>query len=323
MFSVIIPVYNVENTLSECVNSVLSQSYKDFEIILVDDGSTDGSSKLCDDFASKDKRIKAVHKKNGGLSSARNAGMKVITGDYFLFLDSDDYWTYDSFLSDLVEIIEKYDSDVVVFNISSDNSIFANYNRNYEIEEAVSSNGKDEAFKELIINNKLLSSACDKIYKSSLFNNEDFRFVEGVYSEDIDWTARVFISVQKISYLDRYAYYYRPNDSSITHNIKYKNVVDLCNAIKKIIKLSEQITDEDYYEWYMNYCAYQYITFLNVVALFKDRKEIETEIGNMKQYAYLLNYHYNKKVKLCFLFNKFFGYNLTIKILKLFLKFRG
>lgn len=323
MFSVIIPVYNVETTITECVNSVLSQTFEDLEIILVDDGSTDGSPKICDNLAEKDSRIKVVHKENGGLSSARNTGMKAIKGDYFLFLDSDDYWTYDSFLSDLVEIIEKYDSDVVVFNISSDNSFIAKDNRNIELEEKISSNMKALSFKELIVNNKLLSSACDKTYKSSLFNNEDFRFVEGVYSEDIDWTARVFISVEKISYLDRYAYFYRPNDSSITHNIKHKNVVDLCNAIKKIVKLSEQITDEDYYEWYMNYCAYQYITFLNVVAFFKDKKAIETEIKNMKQYAYLLNYHYNKKVKLCFLFNKFFGYNLTIKILKLFLKFRG
>lgn len=323
MFSVIIPVYNVENTLSECVNSVLSQSYKDFELILIDDGSTDSSPILCDELAVKDRRIKVVHKQNGGLSSARNAGMKETTGDYFLFLDSDDYWTYDGFLSDLAEIIEKRDSDVVVFNYTSDNNLINSYERNVELENKISSDNKAESFKELILNDKLQSSACNKTYKSSVFNNDDFRFVEGIYSEDIDWTARAFLAAKEFAFLDKYAYYYRPNGSSITHNIKHKNVFDLCNNIKKVVFFSKQLEDEGYYEWYMNYCAYQYITFLYNAATYKDSNEIKSEIEEMKSYRYLLDYHCNKKVKLCYIFNKFFGYKFTIKLLKIFLKFRG
>lgn len=91
--SIIIPVYNVLDFISECVNSVLNQTYKNFEILLVDDGSTDGSSQLCDEFGNKDNRIRVYHKKNGGLSDARNYGICRATGDYIIFLDSDDFGT--------------------------------------------------------------------------------------------------------------------------------------------------------------------------------------------------------------------------------------
>ena len=92
-FSVIIPIYNVEDYLEQCVNSVLNQTYKDLEIILVNDGSKDKCPEMCDDFAKKDERILVLHKKNGGLSSARNFGMDHASGKYILFLDSDDYWS--------------------------------------------------------------------------------------------------------------------------------------------------------------------------------------------------------------------------------------
>lgn len=323
MFSIIIPVYNVEKTITECVNSVLSQSYRDFEIILVDDGSTDNSPRICDELAKSNNRIVVIHKNNGGLSSARNVGMKEVKGDYFLFLDSDDYWTYNDFLKNLFEIINEYNSEVIVFKLTPDKKLISDRDRNIELEKVISNNNKAGSFKYLILNDRLLSSACDKVYKSTLYNNEKYRFTEGVFSEDIDWTARIVLSSERIAYLDRYAYYYRPNESSITHNIKAKNVLDLCNSIKKIVKFSEQIINEDYYEWYMSYCAYQYITFLNVAAQYSNKKEIESEIKDMKGYSYLLDYHYNHKVKLCYVFNKVFGYKNTITILKMFLKFRG
>lgn len=323
MFSIIIPVYNVENTIAKCVKSVLSQSYSEFEIILVDDGSTDNSPKLCDELAGLDDRIKVIHKTNGGLSSARNAGMSMVKRDYFLFMDSDDYWTYNDFLNDLVKIINQHESDLIVYRLTSDKYLIANSVRNSELENKISNSAKTDAFEELITNDRLLSSACDKVYKSTLYNNEKYRFTEGVFSEDIDWTARIVLSSERIAYLDRYAYYYRPNESSITHNIKAKNVCDLCNSIKKIVKFSEQIISEDYYKWYMSYCAYQYITFLNVAAQYRNKKEIESEINDMKRYSYLLDYHNNHKVKLCYVFNKVFGYKNTITILKMFLKFRG
>lgn len=113
--SVIIPVYNVEKYLTQCINSVISQSYRNLEIILIDDGSSDNSSQMCDDFARQDSRIKVIHKINGGLSSARNAGIKIATGDYLLFLDSDDYWDSVDAMKECAEVCTKSHPDVVMF----------------------------------------------------------------------------------------------------------------------------------------------------------------------------------------------------------------
>ena len=116
MISVIIPVYNVKNYLEECVDSILSQTFSDFELILVDDGSTDGSSEICDRYLS-DSRVKVVHKENGGLLSARKAGVEQVKGDYVCFIDSDDYVAND-FLLNYNKILEKYNPDVIAINLT-------------------------------------------------------------------------------------------------------------------------------------------------------------------------------------------------------------
>ena len=112
LISVIVPIYNVEKYLQKCVDSIINQTYKNLEIILVDDGSPDNCPKMCDDYAEKDSRIKVVHKENGGLSDARNVGMEVATGEYVSFIDSDDYISLD-FYETLLETIVDNDSDVV------------------------------------------------------------------------------------------------------------------------------------------------------------------------------------------------------------------
>ena len=110
--SVIVPIYNVEQYLKKCLNSIVNQTYKDLEIILVDDGSPDGCPQLCDEYASLDNRIKVIHKKNGGLSSARNAGLDIATGDYVTFVDSDDYLETDIY-EKVINIFEDHSADIV------------------------------------------------------------------------------------------------------------------------------------------------------------------------------------------------------------------
>ena len=322
-YSIIIPVYNVKSYLEQCINSVLQQTFEDFEILLVDDGSTDGSSYLCDSFSQNDKRIRVIHKENGGLSSARNTGLKAAKGEYVLFLDSDDYWTYSGLLSDAFRIINQTNADLIIFDYSSDLKKIDNKLSNNELEYSFSKMNKEEAFKMLICLNKIRSSACDKIYKSSIIKQDNFLFEEGVFSEDIDWTARVLIATKKINVIDRYAYYYRPNQNSITHNKQRKNIVDLAERIKKIVEYSKPIESELFYEWFMNYCSYQYITFLNTVSIYNGKENISDVIANMKKYCYLLNYHCNRKVRMCYWFNKIFGYYSMLKFLCIFLKFRG
>ena len=124
LISVIVPIYNVEKYLDRCVDSIINQTYKNLEIILVDDGSPDNCPQMCDDYAKKDSRIKVVHKENGGLSDARNVGMEVATGEYVSFIDSDDYISLD-FYETLLETIVDNDSDIVecgVVKFYEDNS---------------------------------------------------------------------------------------------------------------------------------------------------------------------------------------------------------
>lgn len=120
--SVIVPVYNVEKYLSKCINSILDQTHKNLEIILIDDGSTDNSGKLCDEYYNKDKRIKVIHQKNGGLSVARNSGLEIATGEYIMFIDSDDYYEKKS-CELLYNEIKRKDADYVIGNY-----IHVNYN---------------------------------------------------------------------------------------------------------------------------------------------------------------------------------------------------
>ena len=171
--------------------------------------------------------------------------------------------------------------------------------------------------------NKIRSSACDKFYKATVIQQDGFDFVEDIFSEDIDWTARVLIAVKKIALLDQYAYYYRPNQNSITHNKRRKNITDLADNIKKTVSYVQAVELEPYYEWMMNYCSYQYITFLNTVSVYNGNEDISDVIAEMEDYGSLLKFHCNNKVRICYCFHKIFGYYTMLKILRMFLKLRG
>lgn len=322
-FSIIIPVYNVEKYLNECVESVLNQTYKNIEIILVDDGSTDSSPKICDKYAEKDNRIKVIHKENGGLSSARNAGIMAMTGDYVLFLDSDDFWDNMSFLSNTEKVIKNYAVDVIILGYRKFYEEKRIYVNSYDTAMYKHGKTKAEQIKSLIDNDLFESSAWSKIVNAKLFRTNKLFFTEGVYSEDIDWSARLLINANSFYALPGFNLAYRQNSASITHNKSKKNIEDLITAIVKIVDFSDKIKDKDYYESYMNYCSYQYITFLNCVCSFNDSESILTEKKDIQKYAFLLNYHNNKKVKKVYIFKKIFGIKGMLTILKLYLKLRG
>ena len=320
--SVIIPVYKVEQFIHQCVDSVLNQTYKNIEVLLVDDGSPDTCPEICDSYAKKDNRIRVIHKENGGSSSARNAGIKVFTGDYLLFLDSDDFWNDDDFLTKLVNkhLVKNY--DLVIYGY---HKYFGNNNvvDVLNVTNYVSGNSKLEQVKSMVENSIYESQSWSKAVKSSVIHDNNMLFKEGIVSEDIDWSARLMIFAKSFDVYAESVYSYRQNEESITHNISKTNIIDLKNNIKYIVELSEKIKGEDYYEYYMNYCAYQYITFLNCICGIDKSENISMEKAEMKQYAYLLNYHINSKVKKIYLFNKIFGYGGMIKVLKIFLKMRG
>lgn len=191
--SVVIPVYNVERFLNECVDSVLNQTYSDFEIILVDDGSTDGSGKLCDDYLSVDNRIKVIHRENGGLSAARNTGMDAATGDYIYFLDSDDYIEYVTF-EHLVHTAKTDDADIVFFDgyvfytdCEDDGNTYG-YTRKKHYQ---TDTGKT-VLEELLINEEYRTAVPLTFYKAQYLQKSNICFYEGILHEDELFTFQTF-----------------------------------------------------------------------------------------------------------------------------------
>lgn len=222
--SIIVPVYNVERYLNKCIDSILSQTFKDFELILVDDGSTDSSSQICDEYLKKDNRIKVIHKNNGGLSSARNIGLDMAKGEYISFIDSDDYVS-NKYIEILYTDILNNDADISIcenkrFKKNSENLLEC-INLNIDIlnpEKALLNLYDKDRMTYVIV--------CGKMYKKSLFN--DIRFPPNKINEDSFVIYKLYIKSKKIVYNNSKLYFYRRTENSIM-NKKFtkKNFDDL------------------------------------------------------------------------------------------------
>ncbi|WP_296029137.1 glycosyltransferase family 2 protein [uncultured Treponema sp.] len=226
MLSVIIPVYNVEKYLSRCVDSVLNQTYKDFELILVDDGSLDNSPVICDGYKKKDSRVKVMHKENGGLSSARNAGLEICKGDYIFFIDSDDWLTDEKVLEEFISKAETENADFVYsfMNTATDK---------IQKEIRMSQRFKDND-KLFFLSNPYLFSACNKLYKNTLL--QFLQFVPGRVNEDVDVIPLVFCSANKVSRLDKHTYNYYQNQESITRQSFSEKRFDMFKSVAHVYK---------------------------------------------------------------------------------------
>ena len=217
LISVIVPVYNVEQYLHKCVDSILDQTCRNLEVILVNDGSRDSSGRICDELAAKDPRVQVIHKKNGGLSSARNAGIEAASGTYLSFIDSDDWIEPDAY-EHLLELMERYQVKLVSGG-------------NYDVDGRTGSKtlGLTPKKEEVITAEEMVgriflwqgcdSSVCDKLFHRSLLEN--FRFPEGQVSEDVAITYKIVLGTDRVAMSDRpfYNYYHRVGSISRTTEI--------------------------------------------------------------------------------------------------------
>ena len=238
LVSIIIPVYNVEKYLRQCLDSVIGQTYKNLEIWLVDDGSKDSSGKICDEYAANDYRVNVIHKKNGGLSSARNVALDYITGKYVYFLDSDDFISND-LVAAYLEIITKYDADVVMgtsYEFSGNTNVKINHSDSICKPEVFT---KIEALRMMLLDEKLYHAAAGPLFKSDLYKN--IRFPEGVLYEDYATTYYVISMSQKIVYCDDKRNYYRIRQGSIMNS----KVTDRDMVLLDIAdKISHELVEE-------------------------------------------------------------------------------
>lgn len=212
MVSVIVPIYNVEKYLRRCVDSIIEQTYRDFELILVDDGSPDNCPIICDEYAQKYEFITVVHKKNGGLSDARNAGTKNARGQYVTYIDSDDFVSKD-YLQSLVELIFKYNAEIAV------GGIYTFYDDKHIKLKSVDEktycyNGLD-ALKNMLYQNNLDSSACAMVILKSIALQYPFPY--GKYHEDEFTTYKYYLYANKVAISTKPIYYYYQRQDSIMH----------------------------------------------------------------------------------------------------------
>ena len=227
LISVIVPVYKVEPYLRECVDSILNQTFSDFELILVDDGSSDNCPKICDEYALKDSRIVVIHKENGGLSSARNAGIAIAKGKYLSFIDSDDY-VESTFLERLVNAQIKYNADLVICSHKVTNSKNGITSKIREYNQIVLDKYTFWHHKFNMEADNVV--AWNKLYKKELFNN--VRYPEGKIREDEFVIHRITDRCNRIVYLPSALYIYRQNSASIMNNTDNQNkYIDYLEAI--------------------------------------------------------------------------------------------
>lgn len=240
LISVIVPIYKVEQYLDRCIKSILAQTFKDFELILVDDGSPDKCPEMCDEWVNKDNRIKVIHQENQGLSAARNTGIKNVKGNYMTFVDSDDWIAYDM-LEILLELISKHDADISICNFVRTSIEEKAFSSDDVIEQIYS---KDE-FMNIIMkinSNRTIHYAWAKLYKRELIDNEHYPV--GMLNEDVEGMFKAVIRSKKIVETSKLGYYYFVNEKSITGQKFGNNFLCLTEVWNRVLQISKQQAPE-------------------------------------------------------------------------------
>ena len=286
LFSIIIPVYNVEKYLNQCVDSVLEQDFTDYEIILVDDGSTDNSPTICDKYAEKYTQIKVIHKTNGGLSDARNFGIKEAQGDYLIFLDSDDFWNGRNILSELHNIIVERNPDMIIHELSSFydlGKIVPRKFKNKDIQNFSFDFKRD--LKKLVDNDVYYATACNKIIRTSIVKKNEIEFPKGKVHEDVAWCANIIPYIRSYALYSNPFYYYRKErQGSLTIKVKPKNIIDLIDI------LSEREIFLSKYEGGLSYLSYNYYIYLSHINLLK-KEQKQKYLEKLIELKYLLDFY--------------------------------
>lgn len=316
-FSVILPIYNVEKYLSECVESILNQDFDDYELILVDDGSTDGSPQICDDYSRKDHRVKVIHKSNGGLSDARNVGTNEASGKYIVYVDSDDYISDSSFLTKLYTKAGT-DCDIIVYKFKKyfeKSKEFGICGYSFpRLGEYVTIADK---VKYLVSQDAFYCSAWSKAVRRELLVNNGIQFEKGLLGEDQEWYYHVLLNAESMDGVDEDFVVYRQRENSITSSTKIKNLTDCIYVLKKWKnKIETEVQDKAYQEALLHSLGKLLCNLMIAYSRFKD-PEKKKYYHEMKDMHGLLNYHENPRTKKFYMVYRVFGFDLLMKGLEL------
>lgn len=270
--SIIVPVYKTKDTLVECVNSLLKQTLEQIEIILVDDGSPDESGKICDSFLG-DERVKVIHKENGGLSSARNAGIKAATGDYVGFVDSDDYVHVDMY-QQLYNTIMEHNSDICIcshFTVDVEGNIHEHY-----FQGLPEKMGREEIIKYLILpligakqgssDKEVEGFVWRNLYRRELFSEYEFKSEREYFAEDVVSDLELYIRCEQISIVNKCMYYYRYNGDSLSNRYRPNVCVLLNNLLQweEEYLVKQQLLEQGLNRLYITGVKFTLFSMLNV-----------------------------------------------------------
>lgn len=323
-FSVIVPIYNVQEYLRECVDSILEQTCENIEIILVDDGSPDSCPKICDEYAAQDSRVTVIHKDNGGLSSARNAGIEVANGEYLLFVDSDDFWDDKDALNKMKRKIDIWsDADVIAYKSKDLSCItgkcieaFSDYDLRL-IEES----DKSEILKYMFEAGVFPGAAWLVAVRREYIYDNCFRFIEGIKAEDIDWLLSIFLHAKKIRAMNLPFYVYRKYRSgSITKTADVKSLEDLYYTIDTwCAKVAAGGYDDMVQELY-GYLEWHYACMLLIYGQLPPGQR-QMQKAKIKKYAFLLKYAKSRRDKVIALTYKMLGPLACSRIMNVYRNF--
>ncbi len=291
LISVIVPVYKVQDYLEECVDSIKKQTYKNLEIILVDDGSPDNSGKMCDELAKEDERIKVIHKENGGLSDARNAGMDIATGKYITFVDSDDFIPENA-IEKMYNPLESNGADFVTANYiycSEDGTLWEKPVFDLEKYKDFKLSIKDYQDSFYILN----SSVWNKMFRKSFLDEIGVKFAKGLPAEDAIFSMNCFVRSKNVYYVQDVVYYYRQrgNNGSISTNCSYNYFMGISKAYRMIYEIFKDGDHMDFYRCVyaknMTYMLYKYID--STVLSEEERIEVLSEMRWFYRLSVTLN----------------------------------
>jgi glycosyltransferase involved in cell wall biosynthesis len=228
--SIVVPIYKVEKFLNRCIDSILNQTYKNLEIILVDDGSPDNCGKIANSYSLKDSRVRVFHKINGGLSDARNYGMKYVTGEYTLFVDSDD-WLEEQMIEVMINTIIRHKAEIVqtAFYYAYDKYLLFD-ERYHQVNSPPVVLNNETIMSELVINERVKNFAWGKLYRTDIIR--DVTFKKGVLFEDVFWAHHIMKRVNTYVILNQPMYYYYQRSDSIISNYSPRNL-DIIEGLKE------------------------------------------------------------------------------------------
>lgn len=319
--SVIIPIYNVEKYLRQCIESVIQQHIEDMELILVDDGSPDRCPEICDEYALRYSFVKAIHKKNGGLSDARNRGLKEANGQYVIFMDSDDWWNPNVSVQKMLEYVQGNPSiDMLLFTsydyIEGEGYFQRNEHQRFD---QIDVSSVKKFYQSLLENGNMEVAAYTKILKRDFLIENELYFKLNLLSEDNEWIIRLYRVLANVEIVNKPLYIYRVGrEDSISNTIKKKNILDLLSIVKESIDYYSK-NDNAIKEQELCFASYLWFCALGLANRLS-KKELAEVKPLFKSTSSVCLYSNSKKTKLCNSVYCIFGFTITVKILGFYLK---